>query len=58
MKVNAQGSDSLDVTRTLDDETRARFLLQGIVYQKKKKKSDFYIDEKSLSKEYVITDLR
>lgn len=58
IKVNSQGSDSLDVTLTLDDETRARFLLQGIVYQDMQGKSDFSIDEKSLSKEYVITDLR
>ena len=56
--VNSQGPDSLDVTLTLDDETRARFLLKGISFGPLQGKSDFSVDEKSLSKEYVITDLR
>ncbi len=56
--VNSQGPDSLDVTLTLDDETRARFLLKGISFGPLQGKSDFSVDEKSLSKDYVITDLR
>lgn len=58
IRVNAQGEDSLDVTLTLDDETRARFVLKGIVFGEPQGKSDFSLDEKSLSKDYVITDLR
>lgn len=57
IKVNSSGSDSLDVTLTLDDETRARFVLKGIVFGPRKGKSDFSLNEKSLSG-YLITDLR
>lgn len=58
IRVNAQGSDSLDVTLILDTETQARFVLQDIVYGDLQGKSDFSVDEKSLSENYVITDLR
>ena len=57
LQVNAAGEDSLDITLTLDDETRARFVLSGIVYGEEQGKSDFSIDEKSLSG-YLVTDLR
>ena len=57
IKVNSSGSDSLDVTLTLDDETRARFVLKNIVFSPRKGKSDFSVEEKSLT-DYVITDLR
>ena len=57
IKVNSSGSDSLDVTLTLDDETRARFVLKNIVFSPRKGKSDFSVEEKSLP-DYVITDLR
>ena len=57
IKVNASGSDSLDVTLTLDDETKARFVLKDIVFGSKKGKSDFSLTEKSLP-DYLITDLR
>ena len=57
LQVNAAGEDSLDVTLTLDDETRARFVLSGIVYGEEQGKSDFSVDEKSLSG-YLVTDLR
>ena len=56
--VNSQGPDSLDVTLTLDDETKARFLLQHIQFLPLQGKSDFSVEEKSLSDAYVITDLR
>ena len=57
--VNDSGADYLDVTLTLDDETKARFVLRNIVYGEPQGKSDFSLDEKSLSDEnYVITDLR
>ena len=58
IKVNAQGKDYLDVTLTLDEDTRARFVLRDIVFGEKKEKSDFSVDLQSLPKDYVITDLR
>ena len=57
IQVNSSGSDSLDVTLTLDEETRARFVLKDIVFSARKGKSDFSLDEKSLSG-YLVTDLR
>ena len=56
--VNSSGKDSLDVTLTLDDDTRARFVLKEVVYRDPEGKSDFSLDEKSLGPEYVVTDLR
>ena len=58
MQVNASGAAFLDVTLTLDEDAQARFLLTDIVYMEPKGKSDFSLDEKSLSKDYVVTDLR
>lgn len=58
IKVNSQAADALDVTLTLDDETRARFILKDIVYCEPQGKSDFSVDEKSLPSSYIITDLR
>ena len=58
IKVNSQGGDSLDVTLTLDDETKARFVLKGIVFGALQGKSDFSVDEKSLGEKYLVTDLR
>jgi hypothetical protein len=57
IKVNASTSNSLDVTLTLDDETKARFVLKDIVFGDKKGRSDFSLTEKSLP-DYLITDLR
>ena len=57
IKVNSSGSDSLDVTLTLDAETKARFVLKDIVFGARKGKSDFSLSEKSLP-DYLITDLR
>ena len=56
--VNSSGKDFLDVTLTLDEDTKARFLLKDIVYGEPQGKSDFSVDGKSLSKDFVITDLR
>ena len=47
----------LDVTLTLDEETKARFVLKDIVFGARKGKSDFSLSEKSLP-DYLITDLR
>lgn len=57
LRVNGSGKDSLDVTLALDEETQARFVLSGIVYGEEQGKSDFSMDEKSLSG-YLVTDLR
>ena len=56
--VNSQGPDALDVTLTLDEDTRARFVLEKVVFSEAQQKSDFSVDEKSLAEEYVVTDLR
>ena len=56
--VNASGKDFLDVTLVLDESTRARFFLQDIVFGERQGKSDFSMDEKSLPKNYLLTDLR
>jgi len=58
IRVNASSDDSLDVTLTLDEDTSARFVLKDIRFLDKKGKSDFPLDEKSLSDSYVVTDLR
>ena len=58
LKVNASSQNSLDVTLLLDDDTAARFVLKNIVFLDKQGKSDFALDEKSLPKSYVVTDLR
>jgi hypothetical protein len=58
IRVNGSSSNSLDVTLVLDEETSARFVLKDIRFLDKQGKSDFPLDEKSLPKSYVITDLR
>lgn len=58
LQVKGGSSNSLDLILDLDDDMRARFVLTDIVYMDKQGKSDFSVDEKSLSKDYVITDLR
>ncbi|MBQ9194011.1 MAG: hypothetical protein IJ156_09865 [Bacteroidales bacterium] len=58
IRVNASTPNSLDVTLVLDDDTSARFVLKNILFGDKQGKSDFPLDEKSLPKSYVITDLR
>ena len=58
IKVNAEGKDYLDVTLTLDEDTRARFVLRNITFGERKEKSDFSVDLTSLPKDYLVTDLR
>ena len=58
LKVNGSSQNSLDVTLLLDDDTAARFVLKNIVFLDKQGKSDFPLDEKSLPKSYLVTDLR
>lgn len=56
--VNGSSDTSLDVTLELDSATRARFVLKDIVFSAKQGKSDFSLEEKSLPKDYLVTDLR
>lgn len=56
--VNSSDKNSMDVTLTLDDDTRARFVLTGIKFSPKEGKSDFTVDVKSLPQDYLVTDLR
>lgn len=59
LKVNASGSDSLDVTLTLDEDTRARFVLRGVRFlDPQEDMADFTLDVSSLPSSYVVTDLR
>ena len=58
IKVNSSDKDSMDVTLTLDDDTKARFVLTGIKFTPKEGKSDFTVDVKSLPEDYLVTDLR
>ena len=58
IKVNAEGKDYLDVTLTLDEDTRARFVLWNITFGERKEKSDFSVNLTSLPKDYLVTDLR
>ncbi len=58
IKVNSSDKDSMDITLTLDDDTKARFVLTGIKFSAKEGKSDFTVDVKSLPEDYIVTDLR
>lgn len=56
--VNSSDKTSMDVTLTLDEDTKARFVLTGIKFSPKEGKSDFTVDVKSLPEDYLVTDLR
>ena len=61
LKVNASGPDSLDVTLTLDEETKARFVLRDVHFLDPLGQDglgDFVWDVSSLPSSYVVTDLR
>jgi len=58
IKVNASGSDSLDVTLVLDEDTSARFVLRNVRFLDRQGKSDFTLDVQSLPSSYLVTDLR
>ena len=61
LKVNASGPDSLDVTLTLDEDTKARFVLRNISFLEplgQDGAGDFVWDLSSLPSSYVVTDLR
>ena len=58
LHLNGSTADSLDVTLTLDDDTRARFVLKDIVFSEKQGKEDFSTDVSSLGEDFLVTDLR
>lgn len=61
LKVNASGPDYLDVTVTLDEDTRARFILKDVRFLDPlgpSGASDFTWDVSSLPSSWVVTDLR
>ena len=58
IKVLASGADSLRFTFRLDEDVVAMISLSDVVFSEPQGKSDFTLDVKSLSKDYVVTDLR
>ncbi len=58
IQVKESKDDYLDVIYTVDENVKARFVIRQIQYFEPKGKSDFSYDLKSLSKDYLITDLR
>lgn len=58
LTVNSSGADSLDITYTVDEDTKARFVLTGVVFTEQKGSDEFTFDPSSLSSDFVITDLR
>lgn len=58
IKVLSSGADSLRFTFRLDEDVVALIALTDIVFSEPQGKSDFTLDVKSLSKDYVVTDLR
>ncbi len=59
LEVLSQGRDSLKLKVTFDEKTYAVFSISGIVFKDASgDKKDFTLDVKSLSKSFVITDLR
>ena len=57
LKVNSSSSSSLDVTLTLDEDTKARFVLTEIEFSPKKGPADFNV-KKTFGKDWLVTDLR
>ena len=61
LRVNASGPDSLDVTLTLDEETRARFVLKDVRFLEPRGpegSADFVWNLTTLPSSWVVTDLR
>ena len=58
IKVNHEGSDSLDLTITLDEETMIRFKLTSVRFADPADASEFSLDVSALPSSYVVTDLR
>ncbi len=57
LKVNSSSGSSLDVTITLDEDTKARFVLTEVVFSPKQGLDDFKV-ERTFGKEWLVTDLR
>ena len=58
LKVNGSGSDSLDISLTLEDGTVSRFRLKKIRFAAEGPEADFKFSRSSLGGDWVITDLR
>ena len=59
IKVNREGSDSLDLTIILDEDTKVRFKLTSVRFaEPSSDTSDFVLDVSALPSSYVVTDLR
>lgn len=58
IKVNREGSDSLDLTITLDDNTKVRFVLSSVRFADHSSLSEFTFQTSALPSSYVVTDLR
>ena len=58
IKVNREGADSLDITITLDEGTKARFKLTSVLFSEPEGADGFSFQVTSLPSEWVVTDLR
>lgn len=58
IEVLSSSSDALTFTFRLDEDVVAHIVLTDVVFSDPKGTSDFSLDEKSLGKDYVVTDLR
>ena len=58
IKVNREGSDSLDLTIALDDDTTVRFVLSTVRFSDPSDPSTFTFVTFGLPSSYVVTDLR
>ena len=58
LKVNSSGTDSLDISLTMENGQVSRFRLTGIRYAPEGALSDFQFARSSLGSDWVVTDLR
>lgn len=58
LKVRSQGTDFIDVELRLDEGMVAHIVLRGITFNEEGPLSDFVLEQASLDKDYVVTDLR
>ena len=54
----SQGTDFIDVELRLDEGMVAHIVLRGITFNEEGPLSDFVLEQASLDKDYVVTDLR
>ena len=58
LKVRKEGPDSLDVEVHLDERTAVHLIISGVTFNEEGPLSDFVLEQASLDKDYVVTDLR